>query len=291
MASNVLPHPRVWFITGCSTGFGRALAEAVLAHGDRLVATARHPERLQDLARSSPAHVQLLPLDVTDPHQGQDAAAQAAVHFGRIDVLVNNAGYGLLGAVEEATDAETRQQLGTNFFGTLHVTRAILPFLRQQRSGHILMMASVDGFIGETGAGIYNASKFAIEGMSEALAQDVAPLGIHVTLIEPGYFRTDFTGRSLKEAARQIEDYAQTSGVAREQVRHINGKQPGDPKRAAQAMIQVVETAHPPLRLVLGADALERVRHKLQQVKEEVDTWEPITVSTAFDAALTRPSG
>lgn len=173
----------------------------------------------------------------------------------------------------------------TNVFGTLNVTRAVLPFMREQHSGHILMLSSVGGFAGSIGFGIYNASKFAIEGFSEALAQEIAPLGIHVTIVEPGYFRTNFAGRSLVRAQHEIASYVQTSGATREHMTQVNGKQLGDPARGAQAMIQVVDSANPPLRLVLGADALGRIRAKLASVASELDTWEETTVSTAFETS------
>lgn len=274
---------RVWFLTGSTSGFGRALAEAVLAHGDRLVATARHPERLQDLTHRYPDHLLTVPLDITSEEQSQAAVAQAMNAFGQIDVLVNNAGYGLFGAVEEADVTEVRQQFETNVFGPLNVTRAVLPVLRAQRRGHILMLSSLSGIVGTMGVGMYNASKFALEGLSEALAQEVAPLGIHLTLIEPGGFRTDFAGRSLKGVQRTLEDYAQTSGRIREwTTQRVNGKQQGDPVLAAQAMIKVVEAPEPPRRLVLGADALEMIRKKLASMEQEMRVWEATSLATAF---------
>lgn len=244
---------RVWFVTGSSTGFGPVLSETVLSCGERLVATARCPEQLQHLVQQYPGQTVVLPLDMTNQEQVQEAVTQAVQTFGRIDMLVNNAGYGLIGAVEEADEAEVRKQFETNVFGTLNVTRAVLPIMRQQRSGHILMLSSVGGFVGSVGFGIYNASEFAIEGFSEALAQEVAPLGISVTIVEPGYFHTDFAGRSLAHVQQEIEDYAQTSGRVRGRMEQVNGHQPGDPARAAPAMIKAVESGTPPLRLVLGA--------------------------------------
>ncbi|HEY4387338.1 MAG TPA: oxidoreductase [Ktedonobacteraceae bacterium] len=280
---------RVWFVTGSSTGFGRILAEAVLARGDRLVATARHPEKLQDLAHRYPDRLLTLQLDVTNEEQSQEAVARTIERFGKIDVLVNNAGYGLIGAIEEASDAEVRRQFETNVFGLLNVTRAVIPVMRGQHRGHILMLSSVGGFTGSIGAGIYNASKFAVEGLSEALVQEVEPLGIRVTLIEPGYFRTDFAGRSLMRARREIADYTHTSGTTRERMMQINGQQMGDPERAVHAMIKIVETAHPPFRLVLGADALARIRSKLASVAQELDAWEDTTLATSFEDHSLRP--
>ncbi|MBI1879150.1 MAG: SDR family NAD(P)-dependent oxidoreductase, partial [Chloroflexi bacterium] len=228
---------------------------------------------------------QLLPLslDVTHQAQVQETVASAMKKFGGIDVLVNNAGYGLVGAVKEVDDTEVRRQFETNVFGTLNVTRAVLPVMRTQHRGHILNISSVGGFAAATGFGIYNASKFAIEGFSEAMAQEVAPLGIPVTIVEPGYFRTNFAGRSLVRAKHQIASYSQTSGVTRERMTEVNGKQPGDPARGVQAMIKVVNLATPPLRLVLGADALERIRVKLASVASELDAWEETSVNTAFE--------
>jgi NAD(P)-dependent dehydrogenase (short-subunit alcohol dehydrogenase family) len=275
--------PRVWFVTGSSTGFGRGLAEAILVRGDRLVATARRPETLQDLSSRYPDRLVTLPLDTTSYEQSREAVARAIERFGRIDVLVNNAGYALVGAVEESEDEEVRRQFETNVFGTLNVTRAVLPCMRRQRRGHILMFSSVGGFTGSMGFGIYNASKFAIEGFSEALAQEVAPLGIHVTIVEPGYFRTDFGGRSLAVTQHEIEDYAQTSGRTRERMAQVSGRHPGDPALGAQAMIKVIDALNPPLRLVLGADALIRMRGKLASVARELDTWERTTIETAFE--------
>ncbi|QBD80119.1 SDR family NAD(P)-dependent oxidoreductase [Ktedonosporobacter rubrisoli] len=274
---------RVWFLTGSSSGLGRALAEAVLAHGDRLVATARHPEQLEDLTLLYPNRLLTAQLDIMSEEQSKAAVAQAMKTFGRIDVLVNNAGFGLFGAVEEASAAEVRQHFETNVFGPLNVTRAVLPVLRAQRQGHILMLSSLSGIVSTMGMGMYNASKFAIEGFSGALAQEIAPLGIHLTLIEPGMLRTDFTGRSLKMAQHTIGDYAQTSGMVIEwNKQHVNGKQQGDPARAAQAMIKVVESPEPPLRLVLGADALEMIRKNLASMEQEMKVWEATSLSTAF---------
>ncbi|WP_242527149.1 oxidoreductase [Ktedonosporobacter rubrisoli] len=273
---------RVWFITGTSTGLGRALAEAVVAHGERLVATARRPECLQDLADSAPDRVLALPLDVTSPEQVRTAVEEAIEHFGQIDVLVNNAGYGLFGALEEVSDIEAYHQFETNVFGTLRLTRAVLPFMRAQRSGHILMMSSTGGLIAPPGSSMYNGSKFAIEGIAEALSQEVVSFGIHVTLVEPGVFRTDVLGRSLKRTQLALDDYAPMNGFVRQWVEQNNGTQQGDPAKAAQAMIKVVEAPEPPLRLALGADALELIHKKLAWVASDLQTWEATALSTAF---------
>lgn len=276
-----MPQQKVWLITGCSTGFGRALTEAALEHDEIVVATARKPEQLEDLTQKFQGHILALPLDVTQPFEIQAAVNQTIAAFGQIDVLVNNAGYGVFGAVEEVSDADVRQQFETNVYGALNVTRVVLPHLRRQRSGHILNISSSGGFVGFAGAGIYCASKFALEGWSEALAKEVAPLGIHVTIVEPGAFRTAFNG-TLVAPHQAIEDYAATSGQMLQWLQQMNGQQPGDPKKAATAMIQSVNCANPPLRLVLGADALEVVHVKLQAVAADLAAWNDISINTAF---------
>jgi NAD(P)-dependent dehydrogenase (short-subunit alcohol dehydrogenase family) len=270
---------RVWFITGASSGFGRKLAEAVLDNGDRVVATARKKEAVADLEQQHPAHARAVRLDVTDLTQVK-ASVQAAIDaFGRIDVLVNNAGYGLLGALEEVSDAQIRQQFETNLFGLLNVTRTALPLLRQQKSGHILNVTSVGGQVSFPTFGLYNGTKFAIEGISEALAMEVAAFGIKVTIIEPGAFKTDFGGRGLVRAKR-IAAYQPSYDAILDAFDSIVF---GDPARAAQAMIQVVEADKPPLRLALGVDALPNIREKLTSELEEYKRWESVTVSTAFE--------
>jgi NAD(P)-dependent dehydrogenase (short-subunit alcohol dehydrogenase family) len=270
---------RVWFITGTSTGFGRKLAEAVLAKGDRVVATARKEKTVADLERQNPYRVRAVRLDVTDLLQVK-AAVQAAIDaFGRIDVLVNNAGYGLLGAVEEVSDAQIRQQFETNLFGLLNVTRAVLPLLRKQKSGHILNVTSVGGQVSFPTFGMYHGTKYAIEGISESLAKEVAPFGIKVTIVEPGGFKTDFATRSLERAER-IPAYQPLYDAL---LKVFESAAYGDPARAAQAMIQIVEAGEPPLRLALGADALDFIRAKLNSELEEYARWEPLTVATAFE--------
>ncbi|HEY9643481.1 MAG TPA: oxidoreductase, partial [Coleofasciculaceae cyanobacterium] len=261
--------PRIWFITGCSTGFGRALTEAVLKHGEIVIATARQPDKLKDLVLQYGTCILPLPLDVTQSSDIQWAVNQAIATFGRIDVLVNNAGYGVFGAIEEVSDADVRRQFETNVYGALDVTRAVLPHLRRQRSGHILNISSSGGFIGFAGAGIYCASKFALEGWSEALAKEVTALGIRVTIVEPGAFRTAFNG-TLVSPSQPIEDYAATSGQMLQWLQQMNGQQPGDPDKAAIAMIQAVNHPNPPLRLVLGADTLEAIYAKLEAVSTDL---------------------
>jgi NAD(P)-dependent dehydrogenase (short-subunit alcohol dehydrogenase family) len=273
---------KVWFITGASTGFGRLLAKEVLKAGGRVIATARKMEQIAELARLYPDTARTFALDVTKPAQIEAVAADAISAFGRIDVLVNNAGYGIAGGIEEATEAEFMPIFETNVFGLMRVTRAFLPQFRKQRSGHILNLSSMAGLAGSPGWGFYNASKFAVEGFSEALAAEMAPLGVKVTIIEPGPFRTDFLGRSGVEAARRIADYDATVGKTREYFHEQAGKQQGDPMRAVQAMIAVVESENPPLHLILGAIALKRFRGKLEQWREEIAVWESVTLGADF---------
>jgi len=276
---------KVWLITGSSTGLGRALAQAVLERGWRLVATARQPEQLKELSDRYPDRVTTIALDVTKP-QSIRQAVEAALHtYDRIDVLVNNAGYGTMGAIEEVSDDDIKRQFDTNLFGALNVTRAVLPTMRKRRSGHILNLSSFGGVAAVAGYGIYCASKFALEGMSEALAQEVKPLGIKVTIIEPGAFRTDFRGRSLVISEHTIADYTETSGKAIQRTQANNGKQPGDPDKAAAAMIQVVESENPPLRLALGEDAVNIITQKLASMKAELEAWKGVSIRTGFEEA------
>ncbi len=277
---------RVWFITGCSTGFGRELAKAVLARGERVVATARKVEEVQDFEESGPELARAVRLDVTDPEEVSGAVDAALDAFGRIDVLVNNAGYGSMGGVEEISDEEIRRQFEVNVFGVLNITRAVLPHMRERRQGHIINISSVGGFVGVPGFGIYNGTKFAVEGISEALALETEPLGIRITIVEPGAFRTDWAGRSL-EAAPEIDDYKETVGQTREYIANENGNQQGNPRLAAEAMISAVEADEPPLRLPLGDDALDQIREKLDSVKQETDAWETTIVETSFEHSET----
>jgi NAD(P)-dependent dehydrogenase (short-subunit alcohol dehydrogenase family) len=274
--------PPVWFITGCSTGFGRALAERVLQRGYRCAATARDIASIQAIVASYPKHALAIALDVTDRAQLEHAVAQAESKFGAIDVLVNNAGYGYNAAVEEGDDGEVRAMFDTNFFALAALIRRVLPGMRARGRGHIVNISSVGGLVGNPALGYYNATKFAVEGLSQALAKEVGPLGIHVTLIEPGPFRTDFQGRSIKLMDNPIDAYAQTAGARRAQLRESHGKQAGDPVRAADAIIKVFESPHPPLHLVLGKIGLERVREKLKEHLRSIDEWEETTLSADF---------
>jgi NAD(P)-dependent dehydrogenase (short-subunit alcohol dehydrogenase family) len=273
---------RTWFITGASTGFGRLLAEEVLKGGGKVVATARKLDKVADLEEKYPDRVKVFALDVTDPAQILSIVAQTLTTFGPVDVLVNNAGYGLAGGIEEATEEEFMPVFETNVFGLMRVTRAFLPHFRNQRSGNIVNLSSIGGLIGSAGWGYYNASKFAVEGFSEALAAELAPLGVHVTIVEPGPFRTDFLGRSGVEAKERIADYDATAGKTREYFHNQAGKQKGDPLRAVHAIIQAAESPQPPLHLVLGALALQRMRGKLDQWKAELDAWQSTTLGADF---------
>jgi NADP-dependent 3-hydroxy acid dehydrogenase YdfG len=273
---------RTWFITGASTGFGRMLAEEVLKSGGKVIATARNLDKVTDLEAKYPRAAKALALDVTDAGQVDSAVTQAFVQFGQVDVLVNNAGYGVAGAIEEVSEAEFMPMFETNVFGLLQVTRAFLPHLRKQRSGHILNLSSIGGVVAGPGIGFYNATKFAVEGISEALAAEVAPLGIRVTIIEPGPFRTDFLGRSGVVAKARLADYDSTAGNMRTYFAENDGKQRGDPLRAVQAMIQVVESPNPPLRLLLGASAVQRLRAKLDNWEKEIAVWEKVSVGADF---------
>ncbi|MDY7546820.1 oxidoreductase [Glaciimonas sp. CA11.2] len=272
----------VWFITGCSTGFGRELALQVLARGWRVVVTARDQARVADLAAGANGHALALALDVTDSAQITAAVKAAEDHFGAIDVLVNNAGYGYQSSVEEGDEAEIRAQFDANVFGLFAMTRAVLPGMRARHKGHILNITSVAGKVGFPGSGYYAASKHAVEGFSDSLASEVAPLGIHVTCIEPGPFRTDWAGRSLKQTPNLIADYADTAGVRLKGTAASSGDQPGDPQRAAAAMILVTETKNPPHHLVLGTFGVDAVSKKLKAGLEQIEAWRATSIGTDF---------
>jgi len=276
---------KIWFITGASTGFGRLLAEQVLAAGESVIATARKPAQIADLQQKYPETALALALDVTDETSIDSAVDAAIERFGHVDVLVNNAGYGLAGAIEEATEAEYMPVFETNVFGLIRVTRAMLPHLRAQRSGHVVNLSSIGGLIGTAGWGYYNASKFAVEGFSEALHAELAPLGIHVTIVEPGPFRTDFLGRSGVEAEQRIADYDQTAGKTRQYFHEQAGKQPGDPAKAVAAIIAAVESPEPPRHLVLGKLAFNRMSARLDQWKQELAAWQETSLGADFPEA------
>ncbi|WP_342167381.1 oxidoreductase [Methylobacterium sp. SD21] len=274
----------VWFITGCSSGFGRALVERVLARGWRVVATARDAAAITGLAGGTEDSVLTLPLDVTR-HDQVEAAVQAAIaRFGRIDVLVNNAGYGYQSSVEEGVDAEIRAQFEANVFGLFALTRGVLPHMRQARSGHILNISSVAGFVGFPGSGYYAATKHAVEGWSDALASEVEPLGLKVTCVEPGPFRTDWAGRSLKQTQSRLADYAETAGARLRNTAEKSGTQAGDPVRASDAMIALTLESKPPRHLVLGAWGVDAVEAKLRATLAEIEAWRATSLATDFPA-------
>ena len=279
----------VWFITGASTGFGRMLAEEVLRRGGKVIATARSLEKVADLEEKYPEKAKAYALDVTDPAQVISIAAQATACFAPVDVLVNNAGYGVTGAIEEVTEDEYMPMFETNVFGMLRVTKAFLPKMRERGSGHIVNLSSIGGLIAMPGWGYYNATKFAVEGLTEALAGECEPLGIRVTAIEPGAFRTDFLGRSGKEAEEQIEAYRPTAGQAREYFQTQAGKQKGDPQRAVEAIIAAVEAPEPPKHLLLGKAALTRFRKRLTDWTSELDAWESTTLGADFPEDESQP--
>jgi NAD(P)-dependent dehydrogenase (short-subunit alcohol dehydrogenase family) len=268
-------------ITGASRGFGAEISKAVLAAGDKLVATARSPESLEYLG----PHPNLITvaLDVTDEPQVRAAMEAALTHFGRIDVLVNNAGYGLLGAVEECSAEEVERVYRTNVFGVLNVTRAVLPVMRKQRAGHIINISSVGGYTAAPGWGVYCSTKFAVEGLTEALHAELAPLGIHATVVEPGRFRTDFLdSSSLAETAGRIADYADTVGKTREFAAAHNHQQLGDPAKLGLAIVLLANASEPPVRLPLGTDTLQRVADKNAFVEKETEQWRAVAASTDY---------
>ena len=273
---------RVWVVTGASAGFGRELVEYLLAHGARVVATSRKVEGLKELEVKYPESALVAAMDVTDQAQVEAVVAATVQRFGALDVLVNNAGFGIVGAVEESAEAEFRPMFETNVFGLIGVTQAVLPQMRKQGSGHIVNLSSIGGLVATAGFGMYNATKFAVEGLSEALAQEVAPLGIAVTIVEPGPFRTKFLGRAGGEAARRISDYDKTAGKMRTYFTEQDGKQPGDPQKAAEAIVKAVETEHPPLRLLLGASTIPRVKGKLEAFQKEMAAWEATTIGADY---------
>jgi len=276
---------KTWFITGASRGLGARIARHALAGGDAVVATARNAKAATESLGEHP-RLLVLTLDVTDEAQAKVAAAAAVERFGRIDVLLNNAGYGLLGAVEEAADAEVEALYRTNVFGLLTVTRAVLPHLRAQRAGRILNLSSIGGYRAGAGFGVYCSTKFAVEGLSEALHAELAPLGIHVTAVEPGYFRTDFLdAASLAVSGASITDYNTTAGAARSRAAGLNHDQPGDPDRLAAALVAFADAPDPPVRLPLGSDTVAAIEAKLASDAAILATWRSVSVSTDFAAA------
>jgi len=274
---------KVWFITGASRGFGLEIARDALQRGDQVVATARRPETVT-AALGPHDNLQVVPLDVTDEAQAAEAASQAVARFGRVDVLLNNAGYGLLGAVEDASAQEVERQFQTNVFGLLNVTRAVLPHMRRAGKGHVVNLSSIGGFASYPGWGIYCATKFAVEGITEALSLELAPLGIHATAVQPGFFRTDFLdAASLAHTKQALEDYAETAGTMRTLMASANHQQPGDPRKLSKALLALVDAPKPPVRLPLGSDTVAKIAEKHKAVIDELDQWRDVAMSTDHD--------
>ncbi|MFB7656221.1 MULTISPECIES: oxidoreductase [unclassified Streptomyces] len=273
----------VWFVTGAARGLGAEITREALNREHRVIATARDASAVLRAFPEKPDGLLAVSADVTEPGQLAAAVESGLTEFGRIDVVVNNAGHGLVGAIEETSDNAARALFDVNVFGVLNTLRATLPTLRAQRSGHVLNIGSVGGFATAPAVGLYGASKFALEGISEALHGELAPLGVRVTIVEPGGFRTDFlSGASIQVEPAAIEDYAVGAGPVREALARNDGRQPGDPVKAAKAVVDVAEAAQPPLRLQLGADAVERVEAKLDLVRRELDQWRHVALSTAI---------
>ncbi|NUP08926.1 MAG: SDR family NAD(P)-dependent oxidoreductase [Polyangiaceae bacterium] len=280
---------RVWLVTGASRGIGAEIASAALDAGERVVATARDPKRVTERFGSSDS-VLPVALDVTNDSSISAAVGAAIAHFGHIDVLVNNAGFGVIGAIEETPGDVVRSVFETNVFGLLAVTRAVLPHMRKRRSGHVLNLSSLGGYRSGPAFGIYCSTKFAVEAISEALHDEVAPLGIAVTIIEPGYFRTEFLESKSVVETKDIGDYADTVGKVRDFAKDVSQKQPGDPKRLARAVVDVVNAKHPPLRLALGADCVEAIEEKNAFVEQELAAWRSLSTSTDFPKSSGSPT-
>jgi NAD(P)-dependent dehydrogenase (short-subunit alcohol dehydrogenase family) len=278
---------RVWLITGASRGLGHALAQRALERGDRVIGTARELEAMAPLLAAFPERARALPLDLAEAGSIAATVQAAAVIFGRLDVVVNNAGYGLIGALEELGEDQIMRNFAVNFFGAVHLTRAALPNLRAQRRGHVVMISAAAAIANYPGFAIYGATKPALEAVGEALAAEMRPLGIKVTLVEPGPFRTEFAARSLEGGAQSLPDYEGTSGKFRRLIEGTRGRQPGDPARAADAIIAAVAAENPPLRLVLGRYANDKARRTLAARSRELEAWEQVGVAADFPSAAT----
>lgn len=272
----------VWLISGCSTGFGREIARTALGGGANVVVTARRPESVEDLCTAYPEQAIAVALDVTDQVAIDSAVAATLERFGRIDVLVNNAGYGYVAAVEEGEEDAVRAMFEANFFGALKLTRAVLPHMRQRGSGHVINNSSQAGIMANPGTGFYSASKHALEGLMEALAREVAPLGIRVSSVQPGAFRTDWSGRSMQRSPHRLDAYEEQVHSRLDMIAEMDGKQPGDPVRAAQIIVDLYSMEDPPVQLLLGAGVLATYREKLQGVLAELDRWESLTVAADY---------
>ncbi|WP_342646488.1 SDR family oxidoreductase [Mucilaginibacter sp. CSA2-8R] len=275
---------KVWFITGSARGLGRSITKAALAAGHQVAATARNPEHLKELTKDYPEQILVLPLDVTSPDQIKQAVAQTIDRFGRIDVLVNNAGFGITGAAEAFTDQQVRSQLETNLYAPIELTRAVLPHMRKQRSGRIMQISSIGGRIGTPGVSIYQAAKFGLSGFAEALSREVAPLGIRVTSVEPGGFRTDWSGASMSYAP-VVEGYEQTVGFVMQFLKGDGFVPMGDPDKAAKVLVDLAEHPEPPVHLVLGSEAAAMLQQTDKLRKAEFEQWLPISTSTDADDA------
>lgn len=274
---------KIWLITGTSKGIGLHLLEQAAKKGYTVVGTVRNKSEIEKINNVVPGKTFGYLLDVTDHEQVKKVMEEVHDQFKRIDILVNNAGYGLFGAVEEVSMDEARHQMETNVFGALAVTQAALPYMRKQKSGHIIQISSIAGIASTQGLGIYNASKYALEGFSEALYKEVNPLGIHVTIVEPGPFRTEWAGASMKFAEKIIDDYQKTSGELKKLLEQRNGNQPGNPVKGALAIIQTVEAETPPLRLALGKWAVEGIENKIKLLEKDLNEWRKVSIDTAFD--------
>ena len=277
---------KIWFITGSSRGLGRSLTEAVLAKGDQVAATARTPEQLNDLVKQYPGQILPLQLDVTDNDQIQKAVQQTVDRFGRIDILVNNAGFGIIGAAEAYTQEQVRSQLETNLYAPIAITRAVLPIMRKQRSGRILQISSVGGRVGNAGLTIYQAAKFGVGGFAEALAKEVAPLGIKVTSVEPGGFRTDWVATASENFIPDVAGYEQTVGARKTLFSSDKFVPMGDPAKAARVMIELADHPEPPVHLVLGSEAIALIKHADAMRSEEMENWISVSHSTNHDDAV-----
>lgn len=277
--------PQTILITGASSGFGREIARQAIGRGDNVIATARRLEALDDLVALAPDRVLAQRLDVTSKAEIKQAVRAGLARFGKIDVLINNAGYGLMGALEEASDADIRKQIDTNLLGVIDATRAVLPAMREARSGHIINISSIAGLVGLPGVSLYNATKFAVAGLSEALAEEARHLGIRVTSVEPGAFRTDFNGRSLGTPSSQIADYAASAGERVRWLEKMDGDQPGDPAKAAAAILDLTTSDEPPVHLILGEDALDMAREKNARFMQELERNAHVSVATRLDNA------
>jgi NAD(P)-dependent dehydrogenase (short-subunit alcohol dehydrogenase family) len=272
----------VWLITGCSSGFGREIALCALHQGARVAVTARRKDAIEDICAQFPDRALALALDITDAQQRKAALQSTLEHFGQLDVLVNNAGYGYVAAIEEGNEDDFRAMFETNFFATLAMTRLVLPHFRQRGRGRILNNSSQAGLMANPGTGFYSASKHALEGAMEALTKEVAPLGIEVVTVQPGAFRTDWSGRSMQRSGQRIDDYAESVGSRLDMIAAIDGRQPGDPVRAAQIFVDLATMENPPAQLVLGKGLLQSYRERLNDIEARLQAWESVSVSAEY---------